>query len=208
MTNYTYLFPSSPALYSCRTFFGSSFSASIDCGVYSSVAYQRRNVSFKEGNQDTTGRGTSHPFVTLPDGEYKKKGQYSTRRSRGQRLLSRRAGFKGWVEEDREDTRGLGLVRYHEADCISGISSNLTALAEGTKKFLIPITMERSDEISSSEDEFDLELLNEEITTIHRELDGRDNTSSGDDSDEALTLGDLDKGTVGSSLHYATERAP
>ncbi|KAL1117548.1 hypothetical protein AAG570_003863 [Ranatra chinensis] len=44
--------------------------------------------------------------------------------------------------------------------------------------------MERSDEISSSEDEFDLELLNEEITTIHRELDGRDNTSSGDDSDE------------------------
>lgn len=44
--------------------------------------------------------------------------------------------------------------------------------------------MERSNEISSSEDEFDFELLNEEITTIHREFDGRENTSSSDDSDE------------------------
>lgn len=53
-----------------------------------------------------------------------------------------------------------GLVRYHEADCIFGISSNLTALAERIEKlkFLIPITIKRSGEISSSEDEFDLEF--------------------------------------------------
>ncbi|KAL1132240.1 hypothetical protein AAG570_010197 [Ranatra chinensis] len=36
----------------------------------------------------------SYPLVTLPDGEYRKKGRYSARRSRGQRLLSRRGGFK------------------------------------------------------------------------------------------------------------------
>ncbi|KAL1132650.1 hypothetical protein AAG570_010602 [Ranatra chinensis] len=53
----------------------------------------------------------SHPLVTLPDGEYRKKGHYSTRRSRDERLLSRRGGFKGWVEEDSEDTRGLGSMR-------------------------------------------------------------------------------------------------
>ncbi|KAL1138998.1 hypothetical protein AAG570_009059 [Ranatra chinensis] len=44
----------------------------------------------------------SHPLVTLSDGEYRKKGHYSTRRSRGQPLLSR---CGGGVEEDREDTR-------------------------------------------------------------------------------------------------------
>ncbi|KAL1116584.1 hypothetical protein AAG570_005056 [Ranatra chinensis] len=64
----------------------------------------------------------SHPLVTLPDGEYRKKGHCSTRRSRGQRLLSRRGGFKGWVEEDREDTRGLGRspsgVEGHPIRCL------------------------------------------------------------------------------------------
>ncbi|XP_015433556.1 PREDICTED: piggyBac transposable element-derived protein 4-like [Dufourea novaeangliae] len=44
--------------------------------------------------------------------------------------------------------------------------------------------MERNNEISSSEDEFDLELLNEEITSIHRELDDRENASSDDDNNE------------------------
>ncbi|KAL1122230.1 hypothetical protein AAG570_003635 [Ranatra chinensis] len=51
----------------------------------------------------------SHPLVTLPYGEYRKKGHYSTRRTRGQRLLSRHGGFKRWEEEDREDTRELGV---------------------------------------------------------------------------------------------------
>ncbi|KAL1140999.1 hypothetical protein AAG570_000925 [Ranatra chinensis] len=51
----------------------------------------------------------SHPLVILP--KYRKKGHYSTRRSRGQRLLTWRGGFKGWVEEDREDTRGSGSNR-------------------------------------------------------------------------------------------------
>ncbi|KAL1141024.1 hypothetical protein AAG570_000950 [Ranatra chinensis] len=45
-----------------------------------------------------------------PDGGAE-NGHYSTRRSRGQRLLSQRGGFKGWVEEDKEDTRGLGSMR-------------------------------------------------------------------------------------------------
>lgn len=44
--------------------------------------------------------------------------------------------------------------------------------------------MELSNEISSSEDEFDVTLLNEEITSIHRELDDKDNKSSDDDSNE------------------------
>ncbi|KAL1117769.1 hypothetical protein AAG570_004084 [Ranatra chinensis] len=48
--------------------------------------------------------GRSHPLGTHPGGEYGKKGHNSTRRSRVQRLLSRRGGFKGWVEGDREDT--------------------------------------------------------------------------------------------------------
>ena len=51
-------------------------------------------------------------------------------------------------------------------------------------KFLIHISIELSNEISSSEDEFDLNLLKKEITSIHRELDDRENTSSDDDSDE------------------------
>ncbi|KAL1123521.1 hypothetical protein AAG570_002598 [Ranatra chinensis] len=46
-----------------------------------------------------------------PDGEHRKSGDYSTRRSQGQHLLSRLGRFKGWVEEGREDTRGLESVR-------------------------------------------------------------------------------------------------
>ncbi|KAL1131706.1 hypothetical protein AAG570_011319 [Ranatra chinensis] len=46
--------------------------------------------------------------MALPDGEYRRNGHYSTRRSRDRHVLSRRGGFKGWVEEDREDARGLG----------------------------------------------------------------------------------------------------
>ena len=69
---------------------------------------------------------------------------------------------------------------------IFGISLNLTIVAEGLLKlkFLIPISMERSNEISSSEGEFDLTLLNEEITYIHRELDDTENNSNAGDSDE------------------------
>ncbi|CAK9809611.1 PiggyBac transposable element-derived protein 4 [Anthophora plagiata] len=44
--------------------------------------------------------------------------------------------------------------------------------------------MEFNNEISLSEDEFDLTLLNEEITSIHKELDDTENKSSDDDSDE------------------------
>ncbi|KAL1115982.1 hypothetical protein AAG570_005477 [Ranatra chinensis] len=82
------------------------------------MASKRRNMFHKNKMQETTEKdftktrftlvGGSHPFVTLPEGEYWKKGHYSTRRSRGQRLLSRRGGFKRLVEEDREDTCGLG----------------------------------------------------------------------------------------------------
>ncbi|KAL1116245.1 hypothetical protein AAG570_005740 [Ranatra chinensis] len=48
----------------------------------------------------------SLPLMALPDGENRKNGHYTTRSSHGQHLLSQL--FKGWVEEDREDTRGLG----------------------------------------------------------------------------------------------------
>lgn len=51
-------------------------------------------------------------------------------------------------------------------------------------KILIPITVEFGNEISTGEDEFDVELLNEEITAIHRVLHNRKNTSNDDDSDE------------------------
>lgn len=42
--------------------------------------------------------------------------------------------------------------------------------------------MELNNEINSSENEFDLELLNKEITAIHRELVDRENTSNVDDT--------------------------
>ncbi|XP_058792504.1 piggyBac transposable element-derived protein 4-like [Phymastichus coffea] len=80
----------------------------------------------------------------------------------------------------------LGLVRNHEPDCIFGISSNLTVVAERllNVKFLIPKNMERNAELSSSEDEFDFTMLKEEITGLHRELQGTENNSSSEDSDE------------------------
>ncbi|XP_020296777.1 piggyBac transposable element-derived protein 4-like [Pseudomyrmex gracilis] len=80
----------------------------------------------------------------------------------------------------------LKLVRSHEPDCIFGLSSNLTAVAKSLEKlkFLIPITMNRDNDISSSEDEFDLELLNEETTAIHRELDETENASSDEENEE------------------------
>ncbi|XP_017795850.1 PREDICTED: piggyBac transposable element-derived protein 1-like [Habropoda laboriosa] len=43
--------------------------------------------------------------------------------------------------------------------------------------------MERNTEISSSEDEFDFTVLNEEITSLHRELVDTENNSSSDDKD-------------------------
>lgn len=63
----------------------------------------------------------------------------------------------------------LKLVRSHELGCIFGLSLNLTAVAKSLEKFLIPITMNRDNDISSSEDEFYSELLNKESTAIHRE---------------------------------------
>ncbi|CAK9810836.1 PiggyBac transposable element-derived protein 4 [Anthophora plagiata] len=44
--------------------------------------------------------------------------------------------------------------------------------------------MERKTKISSSEDKFDFTVLNEEITSLHTELDDTGNNSSSDDSDE------------------------
>lgn len=44
--------------------------------------------------------------------------------------------------------------------------------------------MECDNEISSSEDEFDFSLLNDEITSIHKALDDREEESSEEDSDE------------------------
>ncbi|XP_035737648.1 piggyBac transposable element-derived protein 4-like isoform X2 [Vespa mandarinia] len=49
------------------------------------------------------------------------------------------------------------------------------------------ISMELSNEISSSEDEFEVTLLNEEITSIHRELDDKENTSSDDDDSNEVS---------------------
>lgn len=57
-------------------------------------------------------------------------------------------------------------------------------------KFLNHISIELSNEISSSEDEFDLKLLNEEITSIHRKLVDRENPSSDDDRDEVTGVKD------------------
>ncbi|OAD55841.1 Tetratricopeptide repeat protein 37 [Eufriesea mexicana] len=82
------------------------------------------------------------------------------------------------------------LAHNYEPDCIFGISSNLTVMAKVLLKLkiLIPISMERSNEVSSSEDEFDLTLLNEEIVSIHNELDDTENNSSADDSDEVRSV--------------------
>ncbi|CAD6997562.1 unnamed protein product [Ceratitis capitata] len=44
--------------------------------------------------------------------------------------------------------------------------------------------MEPDPELSSSEDEFDFTMLNEEISAIHRELKDTENNSSCDDNDE------------------------
>lgn len=80
----------------------------------------------------------------------------------------------------------LKLVRNQDPDCVFGISSNLTVVAERLLKlkFLIPKNMERNTEISSSEDEFNFKVLDEEITSLHRELDDTANNSSSDDNDE------------------------
>ncbi|KAL1116594.1 hypothetical protein AAG570_005066 [Ranatra chinensis] len=105
------------------------------------MASKRRNMFYENKKQETTEIGPErfrkftifsvgveftmhtkavrmyeHAGRSHPDGGYRKKGHYSTRWSRGQRLLSRRGGFKGWVEEDREDTRGLGGVGDFERD--------------------------------------------------------------------------------------------
>ncbi|KAI4476062.1 hypothetical protein M0804_013904 [Polistes exclamans] len=77
------------------------------------------------------------------------------------------------------------LVRSYEPDCIFGLSSKLSAVAKSLEKlkFLIHSSMNRGNDISSSEDEFDLELLNEEITAIHRELETA-NASSDEENEE------------------------
>ncbi|KAK1137314.1 hypothetical protein K0M31_001826 [Melipona bicolor] len=48
--------------------------------------------------------------------------------------------------------------------------------------------MEYDKEISSNEDEFDSSLLNDEITSIHTELNDAENKSSDNDSDEVRIL--------------------
>ncbi|KAI4493162.1 hypothetical protein M0802_009579 [Mischocyttarus mexicanus] len=57
----------------------------------------------------------------------------------------------------------------------------LNFLMELTRGIYIPLV---SNEISSSEDEFDVTLPKEEIISIHREIDDRENTSSDDYSDK------------------------
>ena len=57
------------------------------------------------------------------------------------------------------------LDRDRGLDCVFGISSSLTVVAIGIlfSKFLSPVNMECGNvEISSSEDKFDLSLLNDE----------------------------------------------
>lgn len=44
--------------------------------------------------------------------------------------------------------------------------------------------MNRDNYISSSEDEFDLELLNEETTATHKELDETEKVSSNEENEE------------------------
>ena len=58
------------------------------------------------------------------------------------------------------------LDRDRGLDCVFGISSSLTVVAIGIlfSKFLSSVNMECGNEISSSEDKFDLSLLNDEIS--------------------------------------------
>lgn len=65
------------------------------------------------------------------------------------------------------------LVRDHESGCVFGVSLSLAVVAIGIlfSNLLNPISLGCSNEISSSEDEFDLSLLNDEITFVHRVLD-------------------------------------
>lgn len=72
------------------------------------------------------------------------------------------------------------------SNCFFGISSSLTIVAIKIlfSKFLSPPSMECGNEISSSEDEFHLSLLNDEITSIHKAIDNRAEKSSDEDTDE------------------------
>ncbi|CAK9810345.1 PiggyBac transposable element-derived protein 4 [Anthophora quadrimaculata] len=80
----------------------------------------------------------------------------------------------------------LKLVRDRGSDCVFGVSPSLTVVAIGTllSKFSNPINMECGNEISSSEDEFDFSLLNDEITSIHKTFDDKVYESSEEDNDE------------------------
>lgn len=72
------------------------------------------------------------------------------------------------------------LVRDPESGCVFGVSLSLAVVAIGIlfSNLLNPISLGCSNEISSSEDEFDLSFLNDEITFIHRVLDDREKESS------------------------------
>lgn len=48
--------------------------------------------------------------------------------------------------------------------------------------------MEYSNEISSNKEEFDLSLLNDEITSIHKAIDDREKKSSDEDRDEVRSV--------------------
>lgn len=81
----------------------------------------------------------------------------------------------------------LILIRHRGSDCVFGVSPNLTvivAIVILLSKFLSPISIGRSNEINPSEDEFDFSLLNNEIISIHKALNDREEESSDEDSDE------------------------
>ncbi|KAL1122270.1 hypothetical protein AAG570_003675 [Ranatra chinensis] len=101
------------------------------------MASKRQNMFYENCTDDGNSLlREATPLVTHPDGKYENKEHYSTR-SRGQRLFSRRDGFKGWVKEDREDTRGLGenCVYYVEILMDSQVEVSKTELVGTVLRF-------------------------------------------------------------------------
>ena len=80
------------------------------------------------------------------------------------------------------------LDRDRGSDCDFGISSSLIVVAIGIlfSKFFGSVSMECSNKISSSEDEFDLSLF--EIISIHEAIDVREKESSNEARDEVRSV--------------------
>ena len=76
----------------------------------------------------------------------------------------------------------LKLNCDHESNDIFSVNLSLTVVVIEILflKFLSFVNMEYNNEISSSEDEFDFSLLNNEITSIHKEIN-ESNDKHGDE---------------------------